>query len=557
MRRSSPSDRSETSPLDIPDELIRQLREDLAWRRIESGIYRLNANTALLENCHPAQHGSAKLLGFAAQWVDVGFPGHAPVRKILSRFPDSMRESLSLVDYVHVRMAEGLLAMSEEDFGNAVQHFNMVLGLEKEIRDKLLVSIAHFWMGRCLRRQARYNDALEYVRRGRDIALELKFSKMAAVMRVLEGWIAFQEGKSAEASRALAEAESELADTDDFVTRGNISSAYGRLARRQGNYQLALAQFTRAIVEYNKRDPYNRNLARTFVNIAFVKRLFALQVRDKLDLQAARLRKGRPTSAAIRRTKGDDRELLSRLRDEAFEHLSKAREIYNRYDDHRGNGNIYITFGYLHLDDGELDRATEMAATAFRLGDEKKDNLLKCRARMLQCAVESAKCEEQIEEGGGTSSSQTACEFAREALDFARHTQNRRLVAKAHIALGLALCLDFSDDTDTARQCAEEASALLKAGSHDYVWKELQTLKRKLSSAGTINASLRDWSRGVVDGKSFQQVSDEFAAMVIPKVWRREGCKVARVANRLSISPKKVRRILRDQGLLDPVDDRS
>ena len=553
-----PSDRSTSPPLDIPEELIRELREDLAWRRIESGIYRLHANAALLESCQPVQRGSARLLGFLAQWVDIGFAGHALVQKILSRFTEPMRESLSLLDYVHVRMAEGLLAMSEEEFATATQHFHMVLALEKEIHDKLVVSIAYFWMGRCLRRQARYDDALEYVRRGRDLALQLKYPKMAAVMQVLEGWIAFQEGKPAEASRVLSEAEAVLADTDDFVTRGNISSAYGRVARRQGNYQLALTQFTRAIAEYNKRDPYNRNLARSFVNIAFVKRLFALQVRDKLDLQSARLRKKRPSpSATTRPQKQDGRELLGRLRHEAFEHLSKARDIYNRYDDHRGNGNIYITFGYLHLDDGELDRASQMAATAFRLGDEKKDTLLKCRARLLQCAVESAKYEEQIEEGAGASSSQIACEFAREALEFARHTQNRRLVAKTHIALGLALCLDFSEESETARQCAEEATKLLKAGSHDYVWRELQTLKRKLSSVGTINASLREWSHGIVNGKSFQQVSDEFAAIVIPKVWRREGCKVARVAARLAISPKKVRRILRDQGLLDPANNDS
>jgi DNA-binding NtrC family response regulator len=61
---------------------------------------------------------------------------------------------------------------------------------------------------------------------------------------------------------------------------------------------------------------------------------------------------------------------------------------------------------------------------------------------------------------------------------------------------------------------------------------------------------LREWSEGIIGSKSFQQVSEEFAKIVIPKVWRREGCKVARVAARLSISPKKVRRILRDQGLL-------
>ena len=45
-------------------------------------------------------------------------------------------------------------------------------------------------------------------------------------------------------------------------------------------------------------------------------------------------------------------------------------------------------------------------------------------------------------------------------------------------------------------------------------------------------------------GRAFQQVAEEFAELVIPKVWEREGRKVSRVATRLSISPKKVRRIL-------------
>jgi len=35
---------------------------------------------------------------------------------------------------------------------------------------------------------------------------------------------------------------------------------------------------------------------------------------------------------------------------------------------------------------------------------------------------------------------------------------------------------------------------------------------------------------------------------VIPKVWEKEGKKVARVAKRLSVSPKKVRRILARAG---------
>jgi hypothetical protein len=42
---------------------------------------------------------------------------------------------------------------------------------------------------------------------------------------------------------------------------------------------------------------------------------------------------------------------LTRLRHEAFEHLTKAREIYDRYRNHRGKGNVHVTCGYLNLDE--------------------------------------------------------------------------------------------------------------------------------------------------------------------------------------------------------------
>jgi len=535
----------------IPERVLKQLQEDIAWRRIESGLRRLQAQKTLVDSCGPAQKGAAVLLGYLAQWVDIGFAGPALIKRLLARFPGKDRETLSLLEYVHLRMAEGLAAILEEEFGKAIRNFEIVLALEDEIKDKQVISIANFWLGRCLRRQGRYDDALGYVAKARELALQLNYPKMAAVMRVLEGWIAFQEGQPENAAKILGEAEEVLGDTDDYVTRGNISSAYGRIARRQGNYDQALSRFGKAIEEYGKRDPFNRNLARSFVNIAFVKRLLALQWRNKIDAEAAKSRKKRaresPTTSSPKLL---GREQLKRLSEEAFEHLTKAREIYERYDDHRGKGNVYITYGYLYLDNGELDRAGSVGATAFSLGEEKKDSILKGRARILQCAVECAKFEEQIEEGSSGLSSQLACEYAREALEFVKQTQNRRLIAKAHIALGLALCLDFSDGMEGGRQCSDEATAFLQPLSHDYVWRELQELKRKLRGAGNINSTLREWSQGMIGNKSFQQVSEDFAAVVIPKVWRREGCKVARVAARLSISPKKVRRILRNQGLL-------
>lgn len=85
----------------------------------------------------------------------------------------------------------------------------------------------------------------------------------------------------------------------------------------------------------------------------------------------------------------------------------------------------------------------------------------------------------------------------------------------------------------------------------------MQELNRRLRGGGNINSTLRERSRGILGSKSFHQVSEDFAAIVIPKVWRREGCKVARVAARLSISPKKVQRILRSQGLLTGVNKTS
>lgn len=533
-------------------QVLRELRDNVASRQIRKGFDHLRAQNALLQSCGPHQPGGAVLLGYLAQWVDIGFGPAGLVRQLLARFPVARRETLALLDYVHLRMAEGLVAMSEEEYGRAAEHFAVVLALESEIQDKQVISIANFWTGRCFRRQGRYADALGYVAKARELALSLQYPKMAAVMRVLEGWIAFQEGKPEEAAKILGEAESVLLETDDHLTRGNISSAYGRIARRLGNYDQALTRFAKAIEEYGKRDPHNRNLARSYVNIAFVKRMLAQQLRDKLDREAARSRKKSAREAVpAPSTRIRSREQLARLRSEAFQHLENAREIYARFSDHRGTGNVHITFAYLYLDDGELDRAAAEGATAFQLGDEKQDSVLKARARILQCAVESAKFEEQVEEGSSEApSSQLACEFAREGLQLAKRTQNRRLIAKAHIALGLALCLDFAEDMEEARQCCDEATILLKPTSHDYVWRELQQLRRKLRGTGNINAALRDWSHGLVGGKTFQQVSEEFASIVIPKVWRREGCKVARVAERLSISPKKVRRVLRDQGLL-------
>ena len=67
--------------------------------------------------------------------------------------------------------------------------------------------------------------------------------------------------------------------------------------------------------------------------------------------------------------------------------------------------------------------------------------------------------------------------------------------------------------------------------------------------SGSIDLKLKRWSQGSVEDKTFQQITEEFAQLVIPRVWMREGRNVSRVVAKLSISPKKVRRILARAGL--------
>jgi len=388
--------------------------------------------------------------------------------------------------------------------------------------------------------------------RGQKLASELKYPRMAGVMQVLEGWIAFQEERPNEALRILGEAYVTLSDTDDYITLGNIQSAYGRIARRQGRFQHALTYFEKAIGQYQKRDPEHNNIARSLVNIAHVKRLIALQLRTRIDSSAARNRKAaRGKRGFVVSRKIHERGNFERLHEQARAHLADVLEAYGSRIDHRGLGGVHIIGGYLSLDEGELDHASSEAATAFQLGVEKRDYVLQARARILQSVVEAARFEEQLEEPSGSSNpAQSANDYAREAVEYAKHTQSRRLLAKAYIALGITISSEFFEDPGAAQQYCDKAASLLNPENQDYVWAELQTLKQKLFRIGKMDSTFREWSQGLIGDKTFQQISEQFAEIIIPIVWKREGCKISRVADRLSISPKKVRRILRNVGVL-------
>ena len=537
--------------VEISSELLNQLKKDIELRRIDSGMARLGQVRDLIDRFQPSARNAAAFIGYVAQWVDIGHAEPNLVKQLLFHFPKASRSKLTLADYIHLRMAEGVVAMAEEEPDVAIGHFDFVIGLKDEAPDKELLAIAHFWKGRSHRKKGEYDDALEHATKGRDLALELGHERMAAVMRVLEGWLSFQKGKPREALKTLAEAEEILRETDDHVTLGNIYSAHGRIAQREARYEDAVEYYLRAIEKYRQRSPRHRNLARSLANLAYAQRLIALQLGRRIDAEVARRRTASRGASKSMQSTLPPREQLDQIRADALDHLDQASEIYAQHPHHHGAGTVHINRGLLFLDGAEWDRAAAEALEAYSLGESKRDYILMARARLLQCIVENAKLDEEVEERADPSHhAQAARDFAGEAVEFARHTQNRRVLARAYVWKGLTLSNEHFQNPQAAGECHDSAAALLKAEPHDELWQELQTLRTRITASGSIDSTLRSWSQGATGNKTFQQITEEFAELIIPRVWEREGRKVSRVAARLSVSPKKVRRILKRAGLL-------
>ncbi|MGO9084314.1 MAG: hypothetical protein ACLQBK_03740 [Candidatus Sulfotelmatobacter sp.] len=559
--------RSTLGNLQIDAGFLSQLQEHVAAREIERGMARLRSHQDLIAKFDPDQENAARLLAHLAIWTDIGFNG-PPLRELLQRFErfePGLRSQLSIADYICLRMTEGMAAMAEEAEETAIAHFDFVLSLAEELDDRFLLAIVYFWKGRCLRRRGDYDEALIYTGKGRDLALALGHLRMAAVMQVLESWLLFQQGKWKEAMRISHAAESALRETDDYVTLGNLQSFYGRMARREGRFDKAIEFFESAIGYYGKRDPRHPNLARSLANMALAKRGIALQLQKRIDRDAQRRRKtsasrqGKPGAASPETREQDSRKhdyrgRLAQLRREALQHLEAARAIYQQRPNHHGVGTVYLDAAYIHLDSGDFQRAEEEAASAYDVAEETQDYILMGRARILQCMIENAKVEEEI--GGGAdpgSHARRALEFSQEAIDLAKHTQHHLLLANAHLWQGLTRCNSFFDNPEAARESYDLARASCGANQPDNnMWQDLQTLGAKILRKASIHPALKAWSQGSVGEKTFRQISEEFAEIVIAQVWEREGRKVSRVAARLSISPKKVRRILGRVGRRKP-----
>lgn len=538
----------------IGPQFLKDITHAFDLRRVSEGIALLDQAEGSWGKLLPSQAHATEMLLLLAQWVDVGYRDHHLLDSLLLKFSLECRRKLPLDDYLRLRMVEGFRSFSAEHVDAAIEAFDFVLKAEPGSLEERLETLAHFWKGRAHRKKGEYEVAYGEITKAGELAQRSRGNEtFTAVIQIHEGWLLFQKGLRKEALRLLTRAEATLKESDDFLAMGNIESARGRIVRRSGEYANALEHFDRAIAIYSSGNPNHRNLARALVNAAYVKRLLALQLRKKIDSRA-RISNLSPMGNQPKSAQSGPA-LHARHQElchEAILQLRRAREIYVLRGNAGGLGAVIVNSGYLHLDRGDIDRAAREAIEAYRIGLEKNDPILMARALVLHTSTENAKVEEQLGEDVDIAlHANHAKKLSEDALALAKHTQNRRLLAAAYIARGMTAANEFFQEWDLAKRCASEATDLIGVGENDHLIDDLAGLKSLIMRASGINDTLRGWSEGSVGEKTFQQVTEEFAEIVIPKVWLRKDRKISKVAESLSISPKKVRRILRSTGFLD------
>jgi tetratricopeptide (TPR) repeat protein len=521
----------------LSSSFIKKLDDALVGRRVDEGFRLLDhAGAGVWAVTRKDPHAWAFLLS-VAQWVDLGYGKLQLLEDLLKQLSGTSRRDMKLIDFLRLRLSEAFAVFASDRPGETISILEQVLTLETEVCEPRLLVVTHFWKARAHRKKGEYEPAMRHISMAKEIAERMHAPKLVAVMKIHESWLLFQRGQRKEAFRMLDEAEAALKPLGHTLSLGNIESARGRFVRRSGEYGKALEHFHRAITIYSKHFANHPNLARAMVNAAYVKRLIALDLSRKSETQRA--------SGAWH---ARHRETCQ----EALELLYRAREIYAQHNQHSGMGSALVNTGHLHLHGGEIDPAVEAADSAFSLGEETRDNILMARARILQAAIENMKVEEQLGEAGElTGHANMARQYAEEAIRLAGLTQNKRLLAGAFIMRGSVAANEVFEEWDVAKQFASQATDLLSPDDRDHLFSELLALKTRILRAIGIDETLRSWSDGMTGGKSFQQITEEFAEIVIPKVWVREGRKISKVAEKMAISPKKVRRVLRNAHLLN------
>ena len=515
-----------------PASWVPQLERALISRNVKEGFALLDEAFDGSPSLDMEAPAAIPFLLCLAQWTDLGYRDLNFFDEVSAGRSAIDQRRLQVVDFFRLQLIDAYRTLATEQFESSIGMLDLALRAAAPILSDYLIFLGNFWKGRAHRKRGDYEHAQVHILRAQEIAHQMDAPRLVAVTQIHESWLAFQRGERPRAFELLEDAERELRPTGHALSLGNIESARGRFVRRSGEYTRALGHFESAIAIYRDTSPEHPNLARALVNAAYVKRLIALDLRPRRSGEQA---VGSVHAKSLKITR------------EALELLDQAGHIYSHHHHQGGTGSVLVNAAHLHLESGDIDQAETEAERAFALGQEKHDLILMARALIVQSSVSLARAEEQLgEEQDIALHANLSVQHADDAIELGLKTQNKRLLAEAYIARGMAAASDYFREWQIAKDYAGKAAALLSPDDRDHLLRILADLKAKLLGETKIEETLRLWSDGQLGDKTFQQVQEEFAELVIPKVWMRSGKNVTLVSKTLSISPKKVRRILRN-----------
>ena len=314
----------------LTQDLLDKLNQALVDRSVTEAFALLRRADKDIARLNPSSPQAVGFLLCIAQWVDLGYRDFAFLDELAERFAAIPRGELPFGDYVRLRMVEALRAFVAEDTARSR------LESSASFCRSSPVSWSHtFWSspttGNAARIAVRASMSSLCItsRRLKRSPSRWERTGLSPVTNIHESWLLFQRGQRREALRLLDEAEAELKSTGHALSLGNIESARGRFVRKSGEISRALAHFECAIEIYGETIADHPNRARALVNAAYVKRLIALDLRNR----------------SSGRAKGADHLRYLEICQEALELLRRAGDIYSRHHHQAGTGSVLVNAG--------------------------------------------------------------------------------------------------------------------------------------------------------------------------------------------------------------------
>jgi tetratricopeptide (TPR) repeat protein len=384
---------------EIPNHLVSQIARAVASRDVATAMRGLRECANRMRFVSPQQKNAASLLGYFAWAIDLEPSYLSMVKSLMPKFQRADREQLDFKDRIHLEIAEGLTDLHEERMKSAIRTFRSIVVAADQMKDLDMMIISRYYLGRAYWKEARYVASLPIISQAIELHKGLDCPERLGVIQTVRGWLLFQLGSIHEAKASLHQAEANLSNSSDPISKGDLLSCYGRIAQEDGHLDMAIDLFWKAIDEYKAYHPQHTHVARTYVHMAKVCHL---------------------KIAAIR-TRADSRREIVKIVWEARNHLNAAEQIYKMspMQNNRGVGKICLARALLYGDVDMRDLAQLEAVRALELGERTGDHILLGGARRIQCKNER--------------DPSRALEFGEAAIQHAQRTHNIRLQARAYI----------------------------------------------------------------------------------------------------------------------------